>query len=187
MKLIVGLGNPGPKYETTRHNAGFLILDEVAERFGISWSGEKFQGIVGKGRLFEEDCVLLKPTTFMNLSGRSVREAMQFFKIPEAGVIVVHDEIDVEPGKVKARVGGGAGGHNGIRSIIAEAGMANFHRIKVGVGRPPQPPGGDVSGWVLGPLSDQEILSYQGPVLQEVLMRLENIFKGTNVKNHGDS
>ena len=143
MKLIVGLGNPGPKYEITRHNAGFLVLDEVAKRFDVGWSGQRFQGELAKGNIHGETCVLLKPMTFMNLSGRSVAQALRFFKIDESDLIVLHDDIDVPSGKVKARTGGGHGGHNGIRSIIAETGLKDFFRIKLGVGRPKEKSDGE--------------------------------------------
>lgn len=176
MKLLVGLGNPGPKYETTRHNAGFLVLDELAEKFNIEWSGEKFQGVVGKGQMLGESCIFLKPMTFMNLSGRSVLPAMSFFKVPVEDVVVIFDDIDLESGKVKARFGGGHGGHNGIRSIM-DAGIQDFHRVKIGVGRPKTPEEGSVTNWVLGSFNDEELLALQGPVLNEVLLRLENIFK----------
>ncbi len=177
MKLLVGLGNPGPKYETTRHNVGFLVLDEIAAKFSVSWSGEKFQGIIGKGNVLGVPCVLLKPQTFMNVSGRSLREALNFFKISEEDVVVIFDDIDQESGKVKARKGGGHGGHNGIRSILAEAGIQEFHRVKVGVGRPKTAADGSVSNWVLAPMSDQELVALQNEVLQDVMLRLENIFK----------
>lgn len=177
MKLLVGLGNPGPKYETTRHNVGFLILDEIADHFKISWSGEKFQGVIGKGDVLGEPCILLKPQTFMNLSGRCVRQTLNFFKIPEEDVIVVYDDIDLESGKVKARMGGGHGGHNGIRSILSEGGIQEFHRIKVGVGRPKSAVEGTVSNWVLNTMTDSELLALQKEVFQDVMLRLENVFK----------
>ena len=154
MKLIVGLGNPGPKYETTRHNAGFLMVDELVEHFGTGWSGEKFKAGYSKGRALGEDVVFLKPLTFMNLSGQSVAAAMGFFKIAEEELIVLHDDIDVPRGGVKARLGGGHGGHKGIKSIVKETGLKNFHRLKLGVGRPEQRSDGDVVNWVLGKLTD---------------------------------
>lgn len=176
MKLIVGLGNPGPKYETTRHNAGFLMVDEIASHYNISWSGQKFNGIVAKGQVLSEDCILLKPQTFMNMSGRSVRAALNFFKLEPQDMVVIYDDIDVPDGKVKARIGGGHGGHNGIRSIMQEGGVSDFHRIKLGVGRPCF--GGEnlVSNYVLGRLSDDQLALIQGQLLDEVLIRLKNIF-----------
>ena len=178
LKLLVGLGNPGPKYETTRHNAGFLVLDEIASDFRISVDTQKFQGFMGRGRVLGEDCILLKPQTFMNLSGRSVGPLAGFFKIPEENVIVLHDDIDVPKGKVKAKVGGGHGGHNGIRSLIKDWGAKNFHRLKLGVGRPQQLSDGQVHDWVLGKFTDAELLIIQQEMRDEALLRIENIFKG---------
>jgi len=178
VKLLVGLGNPGPQYETTRHNAGFLMADLLAEKLGISWGARKFDGEFAKGSLWGEPLALLKPLTFMNLSGRAVAKAMQFFKIAVGDLIVLHDDIDVPAGAVRARAGGGHGGHNGIRSIMAEIG-GEFHRIKLGLGRPPveaDRPGSQVSQWVLGPMSDEELASLQGEMLEAVMLRLKNIF-----------
>lgn len=176
MKLIVGLGNPGPKYETTRHNAGFLILDELAEYARIDLSSNKFDGVYGRGIVFGEDAFLFKPMTYMNLSGKPVAAMMSFFKIDPDDVIVIFDDIDQASGKVKARVGGGHGGHNGIRSIIADTGCSDFHRIKVGVGRPGQDQG-SVTNWVLGQFEDEELLALQETVFNEVLVRLKQIFQ----------
>jgi len=175
MKLIVGLGNPGPKYEITRHNAGFLVLDLLAEEAGISWEGgaSRFLGDTGKGTVLGEASFLLKPMTYMNLSGRSVAQVMRFYKMKAEDLIVLHDDIDVPAGKVKARVGGGHGGHNGIRSIIDETGQSEFHRIKLGVGRPPV---GDAADWVLGAMTNQELLMLQQEMLVDVKLRLRQIF-----------
>lgn len=180
MKLVIGLGNPGPQYETTRHNAGFLMLDLIADHFGISWDGKKFDGLSAKGSIHGESVLLLKPMTFMNLSGKSVSQAMRFFKIPSSDVVVLHDEIDLAHGKVKARVGGGAGGHNGIRSLIKETGQSEFHRIKLGVGKPATEghAGIGVSQWVLNPFSDEQLLELQQGMLEATLVRLKSIFQG---------
>jgi len=177
LKLLVGLGNPGPKYEITRHNAGFLVLDEIAGRHHIAVDQKKFQGLVNKGRLLGEECIFLKPLTFMNLSGQSVSAAQRFFKIDVADTIVLHDDIDVPFGKVKARTGGGHGGHNGIRSIIAETGTAEFHRIKLGVGRPEQAEGETVVSWVLNPFLAEELETVQSTMAEDVLVRLKTIFE----------
>jgi PTH1 family peptidyl-tRNA hydrolase len=177
LKLIVGLGNPGPKYETTRHNAGFLLLDQLAEEFEADWSGEKFHSKVAKGTVYEQPCILIKPMTFMNLSGQSVGQFLKYFKLPLADMIVIHDDIDVPPSKVKARIGGGHGGHNGIRNIIDVCGSPEFHRIKVGVGKPPADDETEVVNWVLDQFTDEELLSLQGNVYQDVLLRLKAIFQ----------
>lgn len=177
MKLIVGLGNPGPKYETTRHNAGFLMVDLLAEAAKLSWEGQsgKFGGEIAKGNFLGQSCVFLKPMTFMNLSGRSVGAVMRYFKIDVRETVALYDDVDVPAGKVKARDGGGHGGHNGIRSIIDETGLNEFHRIKLGVGRPPG--GRDTADWVLGAMSDAELLTLQNEMMKDVMVRLQQIFR----------
>lgn len=179
MKLIVGLGNPGPKYEATRHNAGFLMLDVLADEFRVDWQGKKFDADIGKGTVYGETCLFMKPLTFMNLSGKSVAKAMRFYKIAPEDVIVIHDDIDLGSAKVKSKAGGGHGGHNGIRSIMAETGQKDFHRIKIGVGRPEEEKGCrmGVSDWVLRPMSDAELMEYQQDILKDVLLRLKNILE----------
>lgn len=135
MKLIVGLGNPGPKYEGHRHNIGFMALDRIARDHGFAaWRG-KHQGSVSEGRFDSDRAVLLKPETFMNNSGQAVQAAMRFYKIDPADVIVLHDEIDLAPGKVKYKVGGGHAGHNGLRSIHSHIGP-DYARVRLGVGHP---------------------------------------------------
>ena len=135
MKLIVGLGNPGAKYARNRHNIGFMALDRIAEDYGFSPWKTKHQGLVSEGRFGSERTVLLKPETFMNLSGQSVQAAMRFYKIDPADVIVLHDEIDLAPAKVKCKTGGGHAGHNGLRSIHAHIGP-DYDRVRLGVGHP---------------------------------------------------
>lgn len=181
MKLIVGLGNPGAKYELTRHNAGFLLIDLLADSHSISVSSKKFHGLYGRGRVMGQEAVLLKPETFMNLSGKSVIPALQFFKIPADQLIVLHDDLDMASGKVKAKFGGGHGGHNGIRDIMAQLGHGNFHRLKIGIGRPEGKTvsggGGKVTNWVLGPYDQQDLDELAGPVYDDIKLRLEQIFK----------
>lgn len=179
MKLVVGLGNPGAKYETTRHNAGFLMLDILAEDYKISWGGNKFDAEHAKGTIMGEACLLLKPQTFMNVSGKSVAQAMRFYKIPHEDLIVLHDDIDLELGKIKAREGGGHGGHNGIRDIIAATGKAEFHRIKLGVGRPKgeKAENMQVSSWVLGNMTDEELIMLQNEMCEDVKLRIKGIFE----------
>lgn len=135
MKLIVGLGNPGAKYAKNRHNIGFMALDTIAQDHGFGpWKG-KHQGSVTEGRFGSDRAVLLKPETYMNNSGQSVQAAMRFYKLEPADVIVLHDEIDLAPGKVKHKVGGGHAGHNGLRSIHAHIGP-DYARVRLGVGHP---------------------------------------------------
>lgn len=135
MRLFVGLGNPGAKYVHNRHNIGFMAVDRIAADHGFSpWRG-KFQGSVSEGRLGTEKVVLLKPETFMNKSGQSVGEAMRFFKLAPEDVVVFHDEIDLAPGKLRVKTGGGHAGHNGLRSLHAHIGEA-YTRVRMGVGHP---------------------------------------------------
>ncbi len=146
MKLIVGLGNPGAKYAGNRHNIGYMAVDRIAEEYGFGPWRAKFQGVVSEGRLGSDKVLLLKPETFMNLSGQSVGEAMRFYKLAPSDVTVVHDELDLAPGKCRVKVGGGHAGHNGLRSIHAHL-SPDYARVRLGIGHP-----GDknlVSGYVL--------------------------------------
>jgi PTH1 family peptidyl-tRNA hydrolase len=135
MKLIVGLGNPGPKYAGNRHNIGFMALDRIADDHGFGPWKSKFQGVISEGRFGSDKVILLKPETFMNNSGQSVGEAMRFYKLEPEDVIVLHDEIDLAPGKVRVKSGGGHAGHNGLRSMHAHIGDA-YQRVRLGVGHP---------------------------------------------------
>ena len=154
MKLFVGLGNPGPKYAGNRHNIGFMALDRIAEDHGFApWRG-KFQGSMTEGRLGREKVLLLKPETFMNLSGQSVGEAMRFYKLTPADVTVFHDELDLAPGKVRLKQGGGHAGHNGLRSIHQHIG-ADYARVRLGIGHPGHKDA--VSGYVLRDFAKAEL------------------------------
>ena len=135
MKLIVGLGNPGAKYAANRHNIGFMAVDRIAADHGFSPWRQRFQAEMSEGRLGSEKVVLLKPLTFMNLSGQSVGEAMRYLKLTPEEVIVVHDELDLAPGKCRVKLGGGHAGHNGLRSIHQHIGE-NYHRVRLGIGHP---------------------------------------------------
>ena len=149
MFLIVGLGNPERRYEGTRHNIGFDVIDALAERYHISVKEKKHKALCGSGVIEGTKVLLAKPQTYMNLSGDSVAEIMNFYKIdPEAEMIVIFDDISLAPGNIRVRKKGSAGGHNGIKSIIARTGTQNFMRIKVGVGEKPQ--GWDLADYVLG-------------------------------------
>lgn len=152
MKVIVGLGNPGRKYEETRHNVGFWVVDKMASRLGLAMTKSKFQSLVGAGDVYRESVLLVKPMTFMNLSGDAVREVIQFYKLnPASDLIVVYDDMDFLPGQVKLRQQGSAGGHNGMKSIILSLGTESFCRIRLGIGRPPL--GMDTISHVLGRFS----------------------------------
>ena len=135
MQLLVGLGNPGPKYAGNRHNIGFMAVDEIVRRHGFSAWRKRFQGEVSEGSFGADKVLVLKPMTYMNESGRSVGEAMRFYGIDPADVIVFYDELDLEPGKLRVKLGGGAAGHNGIRSMIAHVGP-HFQRVRLGIGHP---------------------------------------------------
>ncbi len=135
MLLIVGLGNPGPKYAFNRHNIGFMAVDAIVRRHSFSPERQRFQGLVREGTLAGEKVLVLKPTTYMNESGRAVGEAMRFFKLTPADVVVFHDELDLPPGKLRMKTGGGAAGHNGIRSVAAHIGDT-FRRVRIGIGHP---------------------------------------------------
>ena len=135
MQIFAGLGNPGAKYAGNRHNIGFMALDRIAEEHGFGPWKARFQGEVAEGRLGSEKVILLKPTTFMNLSGQSVGEAMRFYKLEPEDVTVFHDELDLAPGKLKVKTGGGHAGHNGLRSMHAHIGE-NYRRVRLGIGHP---------------------------------------------------
>jgi PTH1 family peptidyl-tRNA hydrolase len=148
--LVVGLGNPGPKYHGTRHNLGFDVVERLAD--GMPWRDE-FDGRYAKGRWGDADVVLLRPMTFMNRSGQSARKAMDFFGVPLERTLVIHDELDLPLGVVRLKRGGGLGGHNGLKSVAQHAGGRDFPRVRVGIGRPPF---GEVTPWVLGRFDEAE-------------------------------
>ena len=148
MIIIAGLGNPTKQYEGTRHNAGFRVIDKIADDYGISINKKEFKGLCGSGYIEGQKVLLLKPQTFMNLSGESIRAAADFYKVEPEDVIVIFDDISLEPGNIRIRKKGSAGGHNGIKNIIAMTGTQNFMRIKVGVGEKPK--GWDLADYFLG-------------------------------------
>jgi PTH1 family peptidyl-tRNA hydrolase len=153
--LVAGLGNPGREYEHTRHNVGWLVLDELARRHGGSWRS-KFSGSLAEVRLGDAKLALLKPETYMNESGRSVAAAARFFKVPVESLLVVHDDVDLEPGRLQARRGGGLAGHNGLRSLAQHLGSQDFLRLRIGVGRPGRGDPRPVADWVLSPFAPDE-------------------------------
>lgn len=153
--LIVGLGNPGPKYDGTRHNAGFMALDWLADKWGGKVTRAKFQGLYDTVTVDGRKVTLLKPQTFMNLSGHSVGALADFFKIPPQRVIVLCDDVTQAPGKLRIRPSGSAGGHNGLKDIIACLGSQEFPRVRIGVGEKPHPDY-DLADWVLGRFSAED-------------------------------
>jgi PTH1 family peptidyl-tRNA hydrolase len=148
--LVAGLGNPGREYERTRHNVGWMVVDELARRHGGSFRA-KFAGRVADVRVDGLRLALLKPETYMNESGRSVAAAARFFKVPAAQLLIVHDDVDLAPGRLQARLGGGLAGHNGLRSIAQSVGTQDFLRLRIGVGRPGRGDPRTVSDYVLAP------------------------------------
>ena len=153
MFLIVGLGNPGKEYAGTRHNIGFEAVDYIADKYNIELNRIKFKGIFGEGMINGKKVILLKPTTYMNLSGESIREVVNFYKISNEDIIVIYDDISLEVGRLRIREKGSHGGHNGIKSIIANLSTDVFPRVKIGVGAPK----GDLVSHVLGKFSNSEV------------------------------
>jgi peptidyl-tRNA hydrolase, PTH1 family len=154
MKLIVGLGNPGTKYERTRHNIGFEVIDELAKRFSSPLTESKFKGLYTIIRYSSEKVILLKPMTYMNLSGESIRAVVDYYDIDPEHILVIYDDLDLPVGKIRLRQKGSAGGHNGIKSTIAHLGTQNFNRIRIGIDRPTN--GMSVPDYVLGKFTKEE-------------------------------
>lgn len=188
--LVVGLGNPGPKYENTRHNIGFKVIDELAKRWAVGSFQNKFKGLLAEAQKGASKAILLKPQTYMNLSGDSVREVIQFYKIPvESHLVVISDDLDLPVGAIRIRPSGGTGGHNGLKSISEVLGAEGFARIRMGIGRSPTVPTED---YVLAPIPKGESKSYEDAIqvaanavetfLQENLQKAMNLFNTR--KNH---
>src|SRR5512133_4176369 len=153
--LVAGLGNPGREYERTRHNVGWMVVDELARRHGGSFRS-KFDGQLSEVRLGDLRLALLKPETYMNVSGKSIAAARRFFKVEPEQLLVVHDDVDLEPGRLQARRGGGLAGHNGLRSLAQHLGSQDFLRLRIGVGRPGRGDPRSVSDWVLSAFGSEE-------------------------------
>lgn len=186
MYIIVGLGNPKREYNNTRHNIGFDAIDAIAKQYGISVDTKKFKAEIGKGTIDGQKVVLAKPQTFMNLSGESVRELVDFYKIDiECELIVLFDDISLDVGQIRIRKKGSAGGHNGIKNIVAHMNSMNFHRIKIGVGEKPK--GYDLADYVLGHFSKEErmIMDHSLKDVTEALklMIFDEVDKAMNLYN----
>jgi PTH1 family peptidyl-tRNA hydrolase len=153
--LVAGLGNPGREHERDRHNAGWMVLDELARRQEAGWRS-KFSGRLAETRVAESRVALLKPETYMNESGRSIAQAVRFFKVDPATLLVVHDDVDLEVGRLQARLGGGLAGHNGLRSIAQALGTPEFQRLRIGIGRPGRGDHRPVADYVLSPFEPDE-------------------------------
>ena len=175
--IVVGLGNIGKPYERTRHNAGFLAIDYIAERAGVRIDRVKFHATVAEAVIGEVGVLLMKPTTLMNNSGVAIAEAASFYKIPAENVIVLHDEISFDPGIIRIRRKGSAGGHNGLKSIIAHLGSQDFPRIKIGVGKKPSPEY-DLADFVLGKFPEDD--------LKKLAERYPDINEATKLMIKGD-
>lgn len=153
--IIVGLGNPGIQYEKTRHNAGFMAIEALEKKYGFSVKTHKFKALIGDTQIGGKRCLIMKPETYMNNSGEAIAQAMNFYKIPLENVLVIFDDISLEPSQMRIKRKGSAGGHNGLKSIIALCDGDNFPRIKIGVGKKPRPDY-DLADWVLGKFSDED-------------------------------
>lgn len=172
MKLIVGLGNPGMQYAATRHNIGFEVIDSIAETYNISVMKNKYKALIGEGNIAGEKVILMKPQTYMNLSGEAVKACMDFHKISNEDLIVIYDDISLAVGQLRIRKSGSAGGHNGIKNIIAHLGTQEFPRIKFGVGE--KPAGWDLANYVLGRFSEDD-MKIIGPRVGDAVKATETI------------
>jgi peptidyl-tRNA hydrolase, PTH1 family len=174
VKLIVGLGNPGRAYQWTRHNMGFWLIDQLAQKHHIDLSRKKLQSVYGRGKIGSEEVILAQPLTFMNLSGEAVSRLLHFFKILPENLLIIHDDLDLPLGKIRIRLRGGDGGHKGVQSIIEALGSGDFIRLKIGVGRPSDE-NQDPADFVLEPLNEKEKEEFkevtrQGAEAVEVLL-----------------
>ena len=163
MKLVVGLGNPGRAYRWTRHNMGFWLVERFAKELGMDLSRRGFLSIYGRGKIGNEEVILAKPLTYMNQSGEAVRRLLHFFKVPPENLVVLHDDLDLPFGKIRIRLRGGHGGHQGVKSIVEALGNDGFVRLKVGIGRPPK--GTDPADYVLQPIDANEQLELEKMIL----------------------
>ena len=176
-RLIVGLGNPGTKYVATRHNVGFMLIDELANRAGIGMTRRKFNGHYGTGSIGGHSVVLVKPETFMNLSGRCVAPMSRYFDVLVEDILVIHDELDLAFGTIRLKVGGGHAGHNGLRSIHGELGSNQYHRLRMGIGRPQK---GSVSNYVLAQFSAGDEKDWLGDFIDRGSQAVESaVLDGT--------
>ena len=172
MYIIVGLGNPEPEYSNTRHNMGFDTINKIAKKYNIEFSKTNFKGIYGTGIIEGEKVILLKPQTYMNLSGESIKEIIDFYKLNTDNLIIIYDDIDIEPGIIKLRKTGGPGTHNGMKSVIKEIGTEKFPRVRVGIGKPEHK--GDLINYVIGkiPEEDKKILEKSTDVAKDAVIEI---------------
>lgn len=186
MKWVVGLGNPGVQYASTRHNIGFMAIDALADRFNITVRDSKCKALVGEGRVGTEKLVLIKPMTYMNLSGEAVRAYMDYYKVSLEDLIVLYDDMDTETGKIRVRYQGSSGGHNGIKSIIQHTGTQTFNRIRMGISRPV--PGRNIADYVLEAFSKSDRDAVQQSIektCEAVEYAMRHTFEQTMAKYNG--
>lgn len=176
MFIIAGLGNPGKEYENTRHNAGFMVMDALADKLGADISEKKHKALCGKAVIGGEKVILMKPQTYMNSSGEALRAASDYYKVDPENVLVIYDDISLAPGQLRVRAKGSAGGHNGIKSIIAHLGTQEFSRVRVGVGE--KPPRMDLADYVLGHFSQEEKKIMESAVKEAAEAVIEAVTEG---------
>lgn len=176
MFIIAGLGNPGKEYENTRHNAGFMVMDALSDKLGADISEKKHKALCGKAVIGGEKVILMKPQTYMNSSGEALRAAADYFKVDPENVLVIYDDISLAPGQLRVRAKGSAGGHNGIKSIIAHLGTQEFPRVRVGVGE--KPPRMDLADYVLGHFSQEEKKIMESAVKEAAEAVIEAVTEG---------
>ena len=185
MYIIVGLGNPEPEYSNTRHNMGFDTINKIAKKYNIEFSKTNFKGIYGTGIIEGEKVILLKPQTFMNLSGESIKEIIDFYKLNTDNLIIIYDDIDIEPGIIKLRKTGGPGTHNGMKSVIKEIGTEKFPRVRIGIGKPEHK--GDLINYVIGkiPEENKKILEKSTDLARDAVIEIikSGIDKAMNLFN----
>ena len=179
MFLIIGLGNPESDYANTRHNMGFNVINELSKKYDIDVSKSKFKGLFGNGMVNGEKVILLKPQTFMNLSGESVREVMDFYKITSDKIIVIYDDIDLEPGVIRIRKSGGPGTHNGMKSVVQNLNTEDFIRVRVGIGAPENKE--DMINYVIGPIPKREKEILEGSIEKAAESVIEILKSGIDV------
>ena len=172
MYIIVGLGNPEEEYSNTRHNMGFDTINKIAQKYGIKFSKTNFKGIYGTGIIEGEKVILLKPQTYMNLSGESIKEVIDFYKVSTENLIIIYDDIDIEPGIIKLRKTGGPGTHNGMKSVINKIGTEKFPRVRIGIGKPEYK--GDLINYVIGkiPNEDKKILEKSTDLAKDAVIEI---------------
>ncbi|MDK2894532.1 MAG: peptidyl-tRNA hydrolase, family [Moorella sp. (in: firmicutes)] len=175
VQMVVGLGNPGPNYEATRHNAGFMVLDLLADELGIDFNSSQHQALIGRGMVGERRVLLVKPQTYMNNSGRAVAPLARWYGIAPAEMVIVHDDLDLAPGRMRIRPAGSSGGHRGLQSIINALGTTAVPRLKIGIGRPQE--GQNVVDYVLQPFSEED-WALVSPVLLKAARALRFLLEG---------